>query len=384
MKTATNLICSMSPASSRASIQLHITLLVITLLTVACKTARISISPHSATITEQGLITCFSAGTSLEGKPVWCEASAVAYDGHSLLIANDKNGPANISSVFSKSITSLDDSTQLPTYLMAPAFAEGQKYEDFAQTPNRKFVLLATAFDRVKPGSTDWNPFNTILYWPTGDEQHPRVLAPDDTSRTSIAYRDKLARALATSEFPTGVPYFKVEGLAATDQHLLFGIREVGESYTSFKSVNKIVAVSYFTETSNHGERLRLGNDWRVVTDFDPAKAEPSLPQPLSLSSVEYDPYRNCFWLLTSLETKDRLDAYLWFITPADLFTNKPFTLIRDSQGQPLKFGHKAEDLTLLDKKRLLVINDDDRFQLPVGGQTRQPNQASYAIVTIK
>jgi hypothetical protein len=266
---------------------------------------------------------------------------------------------------------------------MSTAYAEGQKYEDFAQTPNRKFVLLATAFDRIKPGSTEWNGYNTILYWRTGDEQHPRVLSPNDSSQSSIAYRDKLARVLATNEFPNGVPYLKVEGLAATDQHLLFGIREVGESFSSFRPVDKIVAVSYFTETTNQGERLRLGDDWRVVADFDPAKVEPSLPQPLSLSSVEYDPFRNCIWLLTSLETKDRLDAYLWYITPADLFANKPFTLMRDSQGQPLSFGHKAEDLTPLDKNRLLVIHDDDRFQLPVGGKTRQPNQAPYAIVTL-
>jgi hypothetical protein len=384
VKIDTNLIYRASLVFSGTSITLRITFLLVTLLAVACKTARFPSGPHSATITEQGLITCFSVGTSPDGKPVWCEASAVAYDGHTVLIANDKNGPANLSPVFSKTPATLADSTQSPTYLMAPAYAEGQKYEDFAQTPNRNFVFLTTAFDRVKPGSTDWNGYNTILYWRTGDEQHPRVLAPSDTSRSSIAYREKLARVLATNEFPDGVPYLKVEGLAATDQHLLFGIREVGESYTSFRPVDKIVAVSYFTETTNQGETLRLSDDWQVVTDFDPAKAEPSLPQPLSLSSIEFDPYRNGFWLLTSLETKDSLDAYLWFITPADLFANKPFTLMRDSQGRPLRFGHKAEDLTPLDKNRLLVIHDDDRFQLPVGSQTRQPNQAPYAIVTVK
>ncbi|GAB3642472.1 hypothetical protein [Spirosoma arcticum] len=354
------------------------------LLTFSCKTARLSSGPRSATITEQGLLTCFAPGTLLDGKAVWCEASAVAYDGRNLLFANDKDMPPTQSPAFLKTRVTLADSTQMPTYLMAPAYSVGRKYEDFAQTPDRTFVLLTTAFDRVKPVSAEWDGYNTILYWPTGNEQQPRVLAPDDTSRTSIAYRAKLAQTLATDEFPGGAPYFKIEGLAATDQHLLFGVREVGASFSSFKPVDKIIAVSYSIDGSGTDARIRLRDDWRVIADFDPAKAEPTLPRPLSLSSLEYDPYHKRFYLLTSLETTDRLDAYLWSISPDDLFANKPFTLVRDSQGQPLSFGHKAEDLTPLDKNQLLIIHDDDRFQLPVGTKIRQPNQAPYAIVTVK
>ena len=358
--------------------------LLISVLAFGCRTAKMASSPLSAAITEQGLLTCFAPETSLNGQLVWCEASAVAFDGSNLLFANDKDVPANLSSVFGKASATLSDSVQSATYLMSPVYSTGRKYEDFAQTPDKKFVLLATAFDRVKPGSTEWDGYNTILYWPTGDEQHPRVLAPDDTSRTSIGYRNKLAQALAPEEFPGSAPYFKIEGLAATDQQLLFGVREVGASFTNFKPVDKIVAVSYFIEGRGTDARIRLRDDWRVVADFDPAKAEPGLPQPLSLSSLEYDPNHNRFWLLTSLETKDQLDAYLWSIAPDDLFANKPFTLVRDAQGQPLRFGHKAEDLTPLNKNQLLVIHDDDRFQLPVGNKIRQPHQAPYAIVTVK
>ncbi|MBC3786404.1 hypothetical protein [Spirosoma utsteinense] len=360
-------------------------LAVVLLLTAGCKTTRLpsSFKPVAAS-TDTGILNCFVAGTTLQGETVWCEASAVAFDGRNLLFANDKDMPAQLSPVFAKTPATLADSTQAPTYLMQPAYAAGRKYEDFAQTPDRKFVLLTTAFDRTKPGSSDWDGYNTILYWPTGHEQQPHVLAPDDTSRTSIAYRTKLARALATSEFPEGAPYFKVEGLAATDQQLLFGIREVGESFKRFKPVDKIVAVSYTVENTATGARIRLNDDWRVIADFDPAQTEPTLPKPLSLSSLEYDPGRHCFWLLTSIETSSQLDAYLWYCTPADLLANKPFSLVRDAQGQPLRFGHKAEDLTILDKNRLLIIHDDDRFQLPVGSKTRQPNQAPYTIVTLK
>lgn len=359
--------------------------LLLVFISFSCRTARPTSSvPVSAAITEEGLLTCFPATTTLNNQPVWCEASAVAFDGTKILLANDKDMPASLSPVFTKTPGTLPDSTQAPSYLMPPAYAAARKYEDFAQTPDRKWVLLTTAFDRVKPGNRDWDGYNTILYWRTGDEQHPIVLAPDDTSRTSVAYRPKLARALTTDEFPTGVPYFKVEGLAATDRHLLFGIREAGKAFDHFKPVDKVVAVSYTIAQTPAGDRIRLADDWRVIADFDPAKAEPGLPQPLSLSSLEYDPARRCFWLLTSLETKDRLDAYLWSIRADDLFADKPFTLVRDAQGQPLVFGHKAEDLTILDQNRLLIIHDEDRFQLPIGNRVRQPNQAPYAVVTVR
>ncbi len=365
--------------------RLFIAITLLTLASAGCKTTKpVSSGPLSATITEEGLLTCFPANMLLKQQPVWCEASAVLFDGTKVLLANDKDMPDSLSPVFSKLPGTLPDSTQTPTYLMAPAYKLARKYEDFAQTPDRKFTLLTTAFDRVKADSPDWNGYNTLLYWRTGNEQNPIVLTPDDSSRTSVAYRTKLARALANDEFPGEVPYFKVEGLAATDQLLLFGIREMGRAYDDFKAVNKIITVTYRVVKTPAGERIRLGDDWRVVADFNVPNTAPDLPKPLSLSSLEYDPARNRFWLLTSLETPEKLDAYLWYISPDDLMANKPFTLVRNGQGQPLHFNHKAEDLTFLDRDRLLIIHDDDRFQLPTGNKIRQPNQAPYSIVTVR
>lgn len=343
-------------------------------------------APSSAKITEEGLLTCFTAGTSLNGQPVWCEASAVLYDGRKLFFANDKDMPAGMSPVFEKAPTSIGDSTTMPTYLTQPVFSAARKYEDFAQTPDRAngFVFLTTAFDRVKPNSHDWDSYNTILYWRKGDEQHPHVLAPDDTSHTSIAYRQRIAQLLATNEFPGALPYFKVEGLAATDKQLLFGIREEGKSYESFTYRARIISVSYRIEKTDNGERIRLSDDWKIINTFDIAKTEPSLPASLALSSLEYDPYRGRFWMLTSLEKNGQLDAYLWTISPEDLYANKPSTLLRDAQGQPLHTaGHKAEDLTFLDNNRVLLIHDDDRGRTTVGPRTRQPNQAAYTIITV-
>lgn len=210
------------------------------------------------------------------------------------------------------------------------------------------------------------------------------MLAPDDTSRTSLAYRQQIAKLLATNEFPDAIPYFKIEGLASTDNQLLFGIREEGKSYEDFTYKAKIISVSYRIEKSGDGQRVRLANDWKIINDFAIAKADSTLPKPLALSSLEYDPFRNRFWMLTSLEFKGQLDGYVWTISPEDLYANKPFTLVRDAQGQPIHTpGHKAEDLTFLDANRVLLIHDDDRGRTQVGNRTRQPNQAAYTILTV-
>ncbi|MFD2936961.1 hypothetical protein [Spirosoma flavum] len=360
--------------------------LIILLVVHGCKTAKLHTKADTltATSTKEGFLNCFTAGTSLNGQTVWCEASAVLYDGKNLFVANDKDMPSGLSPVFTKTPETLDDSTKGPVYLLPLTFSAGRKYEDFAQTPDRRFVLLSTAFDRVKPGSHDWDGYNTILYWRTGDEQHPHVLAPDDTSRTSVGYRQRIAQLLASAEFPGAIPYFKVEGLAATDKQLLFGIREEGKSYESFKYRAKIVSVSYRVEKAGNTERIRLADDWKIINDFDITKSDTTLPKSLALSSLEYDPYRGRFWMLTSLEANGQLDAYVWTITPADLYANKPFTLLRNMQGQPVHTpGHKAEDVTFLDANRLLLIHDDDRARTTVGTLTRQPNQAAYTIITV-
>lgn len=355
------------------------------LLVYSCKTARLlgTKQPLTATITEEGFLDCFAPGTSLNGQTVWCEASAVAFDGKNLLFANDKDMPAGQSPVFMKTPDTLADTTQSPLYLTTPVFTTAHKYEDFARTPDGRFVLLTTAFDRVKPDSHDWDGYNTILYWRTGDEQHPHVLAPDDTSRTSMAYRQQLSNVLATSEFPGGMPYFKVEGLAATDTQLLFGIREEGKDYKNFTYRAKIVSVTYRVEKTGDGERIRLANDWKIINDFVIAKSDSTLHQPLGLSSLEYDPARRLVWMLTTREDNETLDTYLWTATLSDVYAGKPFTLVRDPQGRPLHTpGHKGEDLTLLPDNQLLLIFDDDRVKTTVGGRTRQPNQAAYFILT--
>jgi hypothetical protein len=102
----------------------------------------------------------------------------------------------------------------------------------------------------------------------------------------------------------------------------------------------------------------------------------------MGISCIEYDAQRKIFWVLTSLESDTQQNcAYLWWATEADLQKGTLHLVNDRSTGQPLKFTHKAEDLTPIGGNRLLVIHDDDRNRTKIGDQTRQPHQAAYSIV---
>ena len=97
----------------------------------------------------------------------------------------------------------------------------------FALTPDGRYIFLSTGFDRVKPGSTDWDSYNTILYWKRGDEVHPKVLSVNGTDSTSVSFRQKISKALISPEFPEGAPYFKIEGLAVTNNTMYWGVHKM-------------------------------------------------------------------------------------------------------------------------------------------------------------
>lgn len=358
---------------------------------VQCKTSQKTTLTGAAmvraAITREGFINCFEPGLTAGGKPVWCEASAIFYDGK-VTVATDKDMPDHRSSVFYwLSEGAFEDTTQHPTYYTQAPFQIGKKYEDFAGTPSGRYVFLSTAFDRVKYANPQWDGYNTILYWQKGANLQPRVLTRYSDDVTSVNFRPALSKVLGTgnSAFSAGVPYFKLEGLAATDSKLFFGVREEGRTFSDFKHQIKVVAVSYFMRKSTGGsERLVVGDDYKLLLSFDPSVTNPELPRPLGLSSIEYDAYNKRFLILTSYENGESLGAYLWTISEADLMSGKQPQLVRDAQGQPLAFTHKAEDIAVVDGRKLLIIHDDDRVRTQIGNQQRQPNQAAYSVVEFK
>lgn len=334
--------------------------------------------PVVAAIVKEGFINCFEKDLSSGGKPVWCEASAILYDGNKLLLANDKDMPGNRSSVFSMLYTNdaIDTTTQ-PVYYNNPLLKKGSKYEDFAQTPDGKFTLLSTAFDRVKPGSNDWDNYNTILYWHPGDEAHPKVLTATghENDSTSISLRPLLTAALQSNDYLQGAPYYKIEGLAATEKSLFFGIREEGTRYDSFHYRIKILTAPYKVQN----DQIVLTGTCTQLASLNADSLQPD-KYPIAISSIEYDPFNKRFLILTSYEQGTNLGGYLWTATENDLRHNQ-ISAVKNASGQLIHFTHKSEDLAIISKKRIIVIHDDDRAILPVNGVVRKPYQAAYSVV---
>jgi hypothetical protein len=355
---------------------------IITLFFIQCRIAKVTDGdkPVTAEITKEGFIDCFENGLSMNGTPVLCEASAILFDGSKLFVASDKEMPDDRSSVFYWSFKDGFADTSIPAhYLINPFLKKGIKYEDFALTPDGRYALLSTGFDRVKEGSNEWDGYNSILFWKVGEENNAQVISMNGTDSTSVSYRTPISKTLASDSFKNGMPYFKIEGLAATNDKIFLGVREEGKSFDDFTYKAKVLTVSYTVRNN----RIALGNDFAVLADMDPNSLQPSIPHKLGLSSIEYDRYNKRFLILTSYEEGENLGAYLWTASLSDLQHNK-MNLVKHNDGSSLAFNHKAEDLAIINSHRIIVIDDDDRVMTFVGNQKRAENQAAYSVVEFK
>ncbi len=366
------------------------------LLLAACTDTRTRDTRNSApsvtaTIVERGLIDCFPAGlTNSNGKATTCETSAVARSGGELIFASDKPVPGpGRSSVFVMDGGRAGVVEGSRRYLTPADVLAARKFEAITVTPDKSMILASTAFDRVKPKSSKWDAYNTLLAWPVGREDQVQIVAKStrDGVASSISIRAQIALALRSEEFPQGAPYFKVEGLAAVPGgRLLFGIREVGKSYKDFNYTMKIVSVSY----EAHEASLSLGADFKLTYEFDTSRVGALDGKEVGLSSLEYDPYGDRLYILTSFELEETdagLGGFLWTLPLDDFDAGRPPRLVLRSDGSPLVFAHKSEGLTIIEEDHLFVVHDDDRV---LGCEKtaekkaqwcRQPHQAAFTIV---
>ncbi len=350
-------------------------------------------NPPTAAIVERGTFDCFPAGlTRADGKTITCETSAVAKSGRELIFASDKPVPGpERSSVFAMAGGADGVVVASRRYLAQADILKARKFEAMTVTPDGQTILASTGFDRVKPASPKWDAYNTLLAWPAGREDEVEVVARSTREgvASSLAIREKLAQALKSDAFVEGAPYFKVEGLAALpDGRLLFGIREVGRSYKDFDYTMKIVSVTYEIGT----EGLSLGGDFKLIYEFETSPVEALGGKQVGLSSLEYDPFHDRLYLLTSYELEESdegLGGFLWVLPIADLHARKPPSLVLKPDGHPLTFAHKSEGLAVIDARHLFVVHDDDR----VLGRARiddaetqfrrSLHQAAYSVVRL-
>lgn len=317
-----------------------------------------------ATIVCHGTLHCFPPGLrDDEGRLANAEVSAVVYDGRRLILASDKPIPGDDrSSVFAVTIDEHgvpDDATL--EYFTDGAIARATKYEDFALTADGRHVLATTGFDRIDDATHDLNAYNHLLIWPLGEPEKVRVVDPDprDGVEGSLELRNKLDHAI-------GTPYYKIEGLAAIPGErgeglLLFGVREQGNAHDDFDYVCRVVGAHYRVDEAGN---LVFVDELRGLYAFDPGEFE-AVRHVCGLSSLEYDPYNDRLYLLTSFETEDEgaehIGGYLWTMSLEDFAAGRSPRLVGDEQGAPLEFEHKAEGLAVLDATRLFVAYDNDR-----------------------
>jgi hypothetical protein len=344
-------------------------------------------------ITHQGLIDCFEEGlSSSEGEPVFCEASAIVFEGRQLIIASDKPIPgAGRSAVFAYPYLGCGAIEGAVSYLDNPPFVSAIKYEDMTITIDGGWIIATTGFDRLKSDSHEWDGYNTVLYWPVEDPDAVKVVSPSSAGgvTSSIGLRKGISNALLSEEFPDEVPYFKVESLAAIPgNRLLFGIRELGVRYDQFVYTFKILSVDYQIV----GDDLVLAEEFELAYDFD-SEGQTLFQKDTALSSIEYDPFHERLYLLTSFETGETdedLGGYLWTLPLSEMKSGNAPSIVLKENGEALSFAHKAEGITVLGEHELMVIHDDDRVlgreevENPLTQFSRGAHQAAYTRVVME
>lgn len=356
---------------------------VLTLLVVNCENSPVpqKESLFKAKIYHEGHINCFKRGTQLpNGKVLFCETSAVVFHNNRVILANDKPIPEDIgSAVFSLPFKDGVPQETMPKYFTAAPFLNARKLEGLTLTPDRRFIIATTAFDRLEEGFPGWDRYNSLLIWPVGDPKSVKIVSPSHRNgiESSRELREKILVALGNKKSSDKPSYFKVEGLAAVPgDKLLLGIRELGENYKSFKYVIKVVTVSYKIQ---NGEMI-LEDDFELAYDLEPSSLNLKYPglndDVVGLSSLEYDRENICLYLLTSIETESELGGYLWVVSLEDFFAKRDPSLVVNNRGEALKFFHKAEGISVIDENRVIVVYDDDRVVID-----REPNQANYSLI---
>ena len=326
-----------------------------------------------------------------------CELSSVVWarrgQAGELVFGNDKPAAsANESSVFSMPFDGgvfLADGRK-SFYSMAP-FSQASKFESMSVTPDGKYLVAMTAFDRYSEADASLDRFNALIAWPAGTAGQAQRVSNGlrDGQASSSALRPHIARALQ-AHFGGQRPYFKIEGLALLPEgRLLLGVREVGVSNADFEYRVTLIAGRYHLEQGVFA--IDTASGFEVVRDFtDISKI---VGRTVGLSSLEYDPVTHRLYLLTSYEdsVSPSIGAFLWVLADEGGTLGRTPYLVKNPDGTPFEFSHKAEGLAVLDGGRVFVIHDDDRRATvikttgptPEHERIRKPHEAAFEILKI-
>lgn len=378
----------------RINYQSLLLVLSVGLLLGSCSGTRVLDMSGSKTITADivrtGLLNIYQYGLKADSVNfVYAETSAAMKMGDQILIAIDKPVPGSFSPVFSVPVA---DVLKQPTYsnainfISAAPFLNAQKLEAFAKSPNDSLFFATTAFDRIRGSSADWDGYNALLTWQKKDYSDVQYVAGTERNgvKSSRDLRTSIQKVLTTSQFPNGVPYFKIEALAVLPgNRLIFGVRELGESYQKFEYTFTLVEASYRLENGV----VQLNPNFKKIYEFKPQVNG----HQMGLSDLVYHAASKSLLALTSYEagTDEKtktLTSSLW-VLPLSRIEKGETPLPVMSEGKQLEMLYKGEGLTLLDERTLFVIFDEDRkdSQVKIGQEmmTKQPHQAIYSILRL-
>jgi hypothetical protein len=222
--------------------------------------------------------------------------------------------------------------------LRLPEGVEVAKLEGLTRLPSGDF-LAVSAFDRSDPA------FRRLLRFSY------RRAAPVEAVPVAVD-DDALSRAIRAA---SGLPWFKVEGLAVdrTGTKILFGVREVGESYRAPRDVVLVVRCPFAGD--------RVGRPEAVVRL---STAEALGGHTEGLSDLQLDAGGDGFLLLTSHEgsetARDGHSGHLFRVPARVLLRAAPPAPV--ALGAPLRaLRAKPEGLAVEPSGAAIVVFDDDR-----------------------
>lgn len=368
-------------------------LFVIILFLVGCKTTQLpnfeNGSSVEAKIVRTGLLDIYPSGLKADSvNYVYAEASAAMKIGDQLLIAIDKPTPASVSPVFTVPVAEVLKGPAHKDYrinfIQVEPFLKVLKLEAFAKSPNDSIFFATTAFDRIRGSVADWDGYNALLSWQAKDFSDVQYVAGTDRNgvMSSRDLRASIQKVLITSPFPNGTPYFKIEALIVLPgNRLIFGVRELGESYQKFEYTFTLLETTFTTGKMG----IQINPNFKKSYEFQPVVNG----RKMGISDLVYHAASNSLLALTSYEelgdekTK-QLTSSLW-VLPLSKMEKKEAPIPVNIAGKQLEFNYKAEGITLLDDRTLFIIFDEDRkdTEVMIGKETikKQPHQAIFSII---
>jgi hypothetical protein len=361
-------------------------LLFIILCCFACKEPKyISSTPetparHADFVLKEALLTCFEEGMTFDdGLPYNCEYSAVAQYEGSLIFGNDKN-TSKVSPMMLANGKTLKEGNMLnPFELKQEEFFNIYKIEDFAFTMDKRTLFITSGFDRLKDDNNSWDQYNCLLTWNIMKNEFQMVNRVDNGGVISSKnLRYKFLDMLNST-------HMKIEGLAILPNNkLVFGVREVGESFQNPTYTSTLIECSYSVNTDGN---ITLADDFKIAYTMNSSTTR----NDLGLSSIFYDQIKQIIYITTSYESGEEgiqeLGGYIWELPLADYIAGRRAKVVVNDKDEPFALRHKVEGITQMDDGNYFIIYDNDRTDVPIhiGNSTisRARNQAVYSIVKL-